>query len=105
MIDLGSLPPFVPTPPDLTSVHHDDGQERPPLRGRTDPPAGLRDVNWAQLEDAYGTAGLTPHYIEALTSDDVGDRHFGATGLYSATTHQGRLCSAGEAAVPFLVDL
>jgi hypothetical protein len=107
VIDLGALPPFTPASTDVikTDRSRDDGEERPPLRGRTDPPAGLGEVNWAELEDAYDTAELTPLYIEALTSDNAGDLYFGGYGLYAATTHQGRLCSAGEAAVPFLVDL
>ncbi|GAB1510892.1 hypothetical protein [Actinophytocola sp. KF-1] len=104
MFDADALPSFVP--PEFEETDEaDDGAERPPLRGRTDPPAGLHDVDWAPLEDAYGTAGHTPWFIEALTSDDPGDQAFGVYGLYSATTHQGSVYSASAAAIPFLAEL
>ncbi|MFD9697616.1 hypothetical protein [Lentzea sp. NPDC059081] len=80
-------------------------EERPPLRGATAPPAGMADVDWAALEDAYDTADQTPLFIEALTSDDEGDQMFGAYGLYSATTHQGSVYTASRAAIPFLAEL
>ncbi|MDR2294040.1 MAG: hypothetical protein LBE05_02380 [Microbacterium sp.] len=83
----------------------DDGLDRPPLRGRTSPPHALADIDWASLEDAYGAATETPLYLEAITSDDPGDVAYGAYGLYSATTHQGSVFSASEAAIPFLVEL
>lgn len=103
MFDAASLPAFVP--PVFEEHDGDDDIERPPLRGRTDPPAGLHDVDWAPLEDAYGTADQTPWFVEALTSDDPGDQNFGVYGLYSATTHQGSAYSAAGAAVPFLAEL
>ncbi|MFJ5987044.1 hypothetical protein [Lentzea sp. NPDC092896] len=104
MFDADDLPAFEAPEFDDESQDESDG-ERPPLRGRTAPPAGLHDVDWAALDDAYGTADETPLFIEALTSDDDGDRNFGVYGLYSATTHQGSVYSASEAAVPFLADL
>ncbi|MDX3658934.1 hypothetical protein PV646_16650 [Streptomyces sp. ID05-26A] len=102
MFDADDLPDFAPP-----EFEHQDGDdaERPPLRGTTAPPAGVHDVDWAALEDAYGTADETPWFIEALTSDDDGDRNFGVYGLYSATTHQGSVYSASEAAIPFLAEL
>ncbi|MFD5824156.1 hypothetical protein [Lentzea sp. NPDC060358] len=104
MFDADDLPDFEF--PDFEEEDDDgDGLERPPLRGTTAPPAGLHDVDWASLEDAYGTADRTPLFIEALTSDDDADRAFGVYGLYSATTHQGSVFTASEAAIPFLVDL
>ncbi|MFD4636004.1 hypothetical protein ACFWN2_01745 [Lentzea sp. NPDC058436] len=96
------LPAF--DPPEFES-EDEDGEERPPLRGTTAPPAGLHDVDWAALEDAYDTAHETPLFIEALTSDDAGDRNFGVYGLYAATTHQGSVYTASEAAIPFLAGL
>lgn len=103
MFEAASLPVFEP--PVFEVPEDDDDLERPPLRGRTDPPAGLHDVDWAPLQDAYGTAGQTPWFIEALTSDDHGDQNFGVYGLYSATTHQGSVYSASGAAIPFLAEL
>jgi hypothetical protein len=89
---------------DYEEIEH-DGLARPPLRGRTSPPQGLRDIDWTSLEDAYGAATETPLYLEAITSDDPGDVAYGAHGLYAATTHQGSVFSASEAAIPFLVEL
>lgn len=103
MFEAASLPVFEP--PVFEVPEDDDDLERPPLRGRTDPPTGLHDVDWAPLEDAYGTADQTPWFIEALTSDDQGDENFGVYGLYSATTHQGSVYSASGAAIPFLAEL
>ena len=103
VFDAAALPAFVP--PEFEEPADDDDLERPPLRGRTDPPAGLHELDWAPLEDAYGTADQTPWFIEALTSDDQGDQNFGIYGLYSATTHQGSVYSASGAAVPFLAEL
>ncbi|SES29749.1 hypothetical protein [Lentzea albida] len=103
MFSADDLPAFEP--PEFDQPEGEDGEERPPLRGTTTPPAGLRDVDWASLEDAYDTAEDTPLFIEALTSDDDGDQIFGAYGLHSATTHQGSVYSASGAAIPFLADL
>jgi hypothetical protein len=75
--------------PEFDEYQDESDVERPPLLGSTAPPAGLRDVDWAALDDAYGTADETPLFVEALTSDDDGDRNFGVYGLCSATTHQG----------------
>ena len=103
MFTPADLPAFVPS--EFEEEDADDDVERPPLRGRTAPPPGLHDPDWAALEDAYGTADRTPWFIEALTSDDPGDRAFGIYGLYSATTHQGSVYSASRAAIPFLAEL
>ncbi|PRY38932.1 hypothetical protein [Umezawaea tangerina] len=103
MFDADDLPAFEPL--ELDDESDGDDVERPPLRGTTTPPAGVHDVDWAALEDAYGTAHMTPWFIEALTSDDAGDRDFGVYGLYSATTHQGSVYTASEAAIPFLAEL
>ncbi|MCX2946911.1 hypothetical protein [Lentzea sp. NEAU-D7] len=105
MFDADDLPAFEPPEFDDQDESDGDDTERPPLRGSTTPPAGLHDVDWASLDDAYGTADETPLFIEALTSDDAGDRNFGVYGLYSATTHQGSVYSASEAAIPFLAEL
>ncbi|WP_330275288.1 hypothetical protein OG205_06310 [Lentzea sp. NBC_00516] len=104
MFDADDLPAFEP--PEFDDEYQDESDvERPPLRGGTTPPAGLHDVDWAALDDAYGSADETPLFIEALTSDDDGDRSFGVYGLYSATTHQGSVYSASKAAIPFLAEL
>ncbi|MGI5500036.1 hypothetical protein [Lentzea sp. CA-135723] len=100
--DAADLPAYEPPTFD---EEEPDGDERPPFRGTTSPPTGMDEVDWATLEDAYDTAEQTPLFIEALTSDDAGDRGFGLYGLYSATTHQGSVYTASEAAIPFLADL
>ncbi|GLY50641.1 hypothetical protein [Lentzea sp. NBRC 102530] len=99
--DATDLPAFEP--PEFEEEQPDE-DERPPLRGTTTPPAGMDEVDWASLEDAYDTADQTPLFIEAITSDDAGDRNFGLYGLYSATTHQGSVYTASEAAIPFLAE-
>lgn len=103
MFDADDLPAFEP--PQFDEHPDEDDVERPPLLGTTAPPAGLHDVDWAALEDAYGTADETPLFIEALTSDNAGDQNFGVYGLYSATTHQGSVYTASEAAITFLAEL
>jgi hypothetical protein len=66
---------------------------------------GLDSVDWGRLSDAYGHALATPAYLRALTTEHPADHAFAEEGLYAATTHQGSVCSAAEAAVPFLVEL
>lgn len=78
----------------------------PPLKGKAAlTPTGIFDINWHKLEDAYGNAQDTPYYIIALTSDDEKDVQNGGYGLYAATTHQGSVYTASQAAIPFLVAL
>ena len=89
-----------------TGEQNGDEPERPPLQGKSAlVPPGLYDEPWSSVEDAYGEATLTPYYIEALASDDGGDRDFGIYGLYSATTHQGSVYDSSRMAVPYLVDM
>ena len=104
-MDLSKLPEWK-TEEESYEYIEDDGIERPPLLSKgVYVPAGLYEQPWSQVKDAYGSATLTPYYIEALASPNEGDRMFGSYGLYSATTHQGSVYEASKMAVPFLVDM
>lgn len=105
-MDLKTLPEWDINANDLFEEAVEDNIERPPLTGKAYyVPTGLYNQPWAEVHDAYGEASLTPHYIEALASDDDGDRQFAAYGLYAATTHQGSVYEASGMAIPFLVDM
>jgi hypothetical protein len=67
--------------------------------------AGLRDVDWASLEHAYGKATGVPAMIDALSSPDAGDRAWGRDALAASINHQGSVYSASGPAAPFLVQL
>jgi hypothetical protein len=66
---------------------------------------GLRDVDWAALEHAYGRATGVPGMLEALSSADEDDRDWALNALDGAIHHQGSVYSASTAAVPFLVRI
>ena len=103
-MDLNTLPKWEYEIPTGGAVN--DETERPPLTGKAVyVPKGLYEQPWSEVHDAYGAATLTPYYIEALASPDVGDQQFGSYGLYAATTHQGSVYEASKMAIPFLVDM
>ncbi|MFN0247676.1 MAG: hypothetical protein ACKV2T_12390 [Kofleriaceae bacterium] len=66
---------------------------------------GLRDVDWASLEHAYGNATGVPAMIDALSSPDAGDRAWGRDALAASINHQGSVYSASGPAAPFLIQL
>ncbi len=67
--------------------------------------AGLRDVDWASLEHAYGPATGVPGMIDGLSSANPADRTWAISGLEASIHHQGSVYPASTAAVPFLVKL
>ena len=67
--------------------------------------AGLRDIDWAHLEHAYGKAEGVPAMIDALSSPDAEDRAWAREALDASIHHQGSVYSASAAAVPFLAQL
>lgn len=65
----------------------------------------LHEVDWDQLEHAYGAAGSVPSDITRLLSEDKEVREGAIGGLHVTILHQGSICGATEYAIPFLVAL
>ncbi|GAA3010723.1 hypothetical protein [Actinokineospora diospyrosa] len=60
------------------------------------------EVDWAELEHAYGSAEDTPEFIEALRGEDWEDA---IENLSASILHQGTVYPATLPAVPLLVDI
>ncbi|MBM7774244.1 hypothetical protein JOD54_004448 [Actinokineospora baliensis] len=60
------------------------------------------EVDWAELEHAYGSAEDTPEFIEALRGEDWEDA---IENLSASILHQGTVYPATLPAVPLLVDV
>jgi hypothetical protein len=67
--------------------------------------AGLNDVPWAQLQDAYGSAADVPNQIRALVADDAAARNAALESLFSNIWHQGTVYEATIHALPFLIEI
>lgn len=67
--------------------------------------AGLDDVEWDELEHAYGTAEDVPDRLRALATGDEDARRDARYWLSGSIHHQGTIYSATAPAVPFLVRL
>ncbi|MGW4229436.1 hypothetical protein ACWEF9_09130 [Streptomyces sp. NPDC004980] len=67
--------------------------------------AGLDDVDWVNLNHAYGTAGDVPGQLRALCGDDEEARRRAVTSLFDHLAHQGNRCQASPYAVPFLARI
>lgn len=82
--------------------------ERAEAALRENPPALLADiyeVDWENLEHAYGSASDVPHLLMLLLSDDEVIREDVYESLYSNIWHQGTVYEATSYAVPFLLRL
>ncbi|MFF3017022.1 hypothetical protein [Streptomyces sp. NPDC057939] len=66
---------------------------------------GIDDIDWAELEHAYGQADDVPDLLRAAGSADAGTREEASQELFSSLCHQGSVYSATAAAVPFLARL
>ncbi len=65
--------------------------------------AGLDEIDWHQLEHAYGAADAVPEWLRSLASqEDEGDA---LTHLSLSLCHQGTVYSASAFAAPFLIEL
>jgi hypothetical protein len=65
---------------------------------------GLDEIGWASLSHAYGGAGDVPALLrQAGSAGDVAGEAISE--LYGSLFHQGTVCPATGAAVPFLVEL
>lgn len=80
-------------------------QSRPRRRAPRFELAGLDEVPWAELEDAYGPATAVPSQLRALASPDPADREWALDALDACIHHQGSVYNASTAAVPFLIRL
>ncbi|TDB76129.1 HEAT repeat domain-containing protein [Actinomadura sp. KC216] len=69
------------------------------------PLAGLDDVDWANLEHAYGPADDVPDLLRALASESASERGKAMHALYGNIFHQGSRYEATAHAVPFLAAL
>lgn len=67
--------------------------------------AGLADVDWASLHHAYGPATDVPQWLAMLLSSDARTRRDAWEEIGGALTHQGDLCTAVAAVVPFLLRM
>ncbi|GGR33087.1 HEAT repeat domain-containing protein [Streptomyces netropsis] len=66
---------------------------------------GIDDIDWAELEHAYGPADDVPGLLRAAGSVDAGVRDEALEELFSSLCHQGSIYSATAAAVPFVAEL
>ena len=71
-----------------------------------DPLAGLDDVEWASLQDAYGPAGGVPGMLRQYVASDGAERAEVSSQLMNRIGHQGVISVAAAAAtVPFMLRL
>ncbi|MFJ8980372.1 hypothetical protein [Streptomyces sp. NPDC102282] len=66
---------------------------------------GLDEVDWANLNHAYGTAADVPGQLRALCGDDEQARQEAVGSLFNHLAHQGTRCQASPYAVPFLARI
>lgn len=67
--------------------------------------AGLDEVDWANLNHAYGTADDVPGQLRALCGDDEQAQQEAFGSLFNHLAHQGTRCQASPHAVPFLARI
>ncbi|GCE12280.1 hypothetical protein [Tengunoibacter tsumagoiensis] len=65
----------------------------------------LRQVPWATLRHAYGSAEDTPQHLLDLLSDEDEIRNGALDRLWASICHQGSVYEASCAAVPFLIEI
>ena len=88
------------TPEDLVALYRSP-YSAPPLLAF----AGLDQVDWSAVEDAYGPATDVPALLRALVSGNPDHREFACRLLHGTIWHQGNVYSATAAAIPFLYNL
>ncbi len=67
--------------------------------------AGLDEVDWSVVSDAYGPATDIPALLRGLVSGNPEHREFACLLLHQTIWHQGNVYSATAAAIPFLYNL
>ncbi len=88
------------TPDDLAAMYR-SADSAPPMLAL----AGLDEVDWASVSDAYGPASDIPALLRALISDNPDHREFACVLLHQTIWHQGNVYSATATAIPFLYNL
>jgi hypothetical protein len=73
--------------------------------GEEGPLAGLEDIDWHNLQHAYGAADDVPKLLRLLLSDDGQVRDSAWQELYGNIWHQGDVYQATSFAVPFFIRL
>jgi hypothetical protein len=66
---------------------------------------GMNDINWAELNHAYGEATDIPSLLRALLSHNPDHRDFALELLFQTVWHQGTVYAASAYIVPFLTQL
>lgn len=66
---------------------------------------GLDEVDWGNLNHAYGKAADVPGQLRALCADDEQARQQAVSSLFNHLAHQGTRCQASPYAVPFLARI
>ncbi|WP_247614036.1 HEAT repeat domain-containing protein [Streptomyces tagetis] len=66
---------------------------------------GLRDIDWASMEHAYGSAEEVPALLRALRSPVAEERRKALDRFYGAVHHQGSVYPPTAASLPFLFEL
>lgn len=66
---------------------------------------GLDDINWDELEHAYGSAADVPDQLRALASPIEEERKRALHACYGNIWHQGTVYEATAPAVPFLINI
>jgi hypothetical protein len=66
---------------------------------------GLRDIDWASLTHAYGSAADVPGQLEAVATGSAPQREKAIWELWGNIHHQGTVYEASAYAVPFLARL
>lgn len=69
------------------------------------PLAGVLDVAWAQIGQAYGDASCIPALLRAILGPTFHHRELAIQLLYSAVWHQGTIYHASAAVLPFLTQM
>ncbi|MFD0974377.1 hypothetical protein [Plantactinospora endophytica] len=67
--------------------------------------SGIRDVDWASMSHAYGSAKEVPALLEALRSPDAEERGAALRDFYGKVHHQGDVYPSTTASLPFLLEL
>jgi HEAT repeat protein len=67
--------------------------------------SGIRDVDWASMYHAYGSAEELPTLLEALRSPDAEERGQALSDFYGKVHHQGDVYPSTTASLPFLLEL
>ena len=88
------------TPEDLVALYRSPNSAPPMLAL-----AGLDEVDWSAVSDAYGPATDIPALFRALASGNPDHREFACELLHQTIWHQGNVYSATATAIPFLYNL